>query len=159
MTTPKGELEVGLRKGWVQHLKLALSGAGGAAIVFGAFSLLQRQPDAGSGLLLSWGPWPVVVLVIFALAGPFLTGISRAIAASFDAVVTSVRQGADAHMKTAEALTKLAEQGSRQVLEVERLATFSAQNVPIMHERLDEQDRVLRQILAEVRREKDEERS
>lgn len=167
VSTPKGELELGLRRGWVQHLKLALSGAGGAAVVLAAFELLQREPQAGFGLLTSWGPWPIVILVIvIGVFGPFLRRINDTIGSSFEAVVVGVRQGAEAHTKTAEALTKLADQGTRQVLEVERLATFSAQSVPIMLERLDLQDEKLEQhtntlaeILSELRSRGNEKRN
>ncbi len=143
------EVGVTFRRGWLQHLKLGLSSAGGAAIVLGLFELLRSQPE-GFRLLTAWGPWPVVVLVALAFLGKFLSRISDSIDSAFGAVVASVRQGADAQRqsadaqsRTADALSKLAVQGSRHAQEVERLTVYAVQEFPLLHERLDKQDQVL----------------
>lgn len=149
----KGGVAVGFRNGWVRHVTVALSSAGGAAIVLAIFDLLQRQPSAGFGLLASWGPWPVVALVGLAFLGRFLSRMNDTIQVTFGAVVNSVQQsaeaqakGAEANVKTADALSRLADQGGRHSLEVERLTTYAVQEFPLVHERLDKQDDMLRQI-------------
>jgi hypothetical protein len=140
------EVEVGFRAGWVKYAKIALSSAGGAAIILAVFSILDRQPAAGFGLLASWGPWPVLGLVGLAIFGKFMSRMSDTIQSSFTAIVSNSKQTADAQTKTADALGKLAEQGSRHGQEVERLTIFAVQEFPIIHERLDKQDAMLREI-------------
>jgi hypothetical protein len=141
---PGGQVTVGFRSGWVRHLRIALSSAGGMAFVLAVFGLLERQPIGGFQLLTSWGPWPVVMLVGLALAGHFLSRISDTLQVSFGAVVASIQQGAVAHTKTAEALGRLAEQGNRHHEEVERLTEYAVQELPRLQERLDSQDEMLR---------------
>lgn len=148
-----GNVEVGFRAGWVRYFKIALSSAGGAAVFIAVFELLQKQPVAGFGLLISWGPWPIVALVALAIAGQFGARMNETVSVTFGAVVSSVQQGtesqakaAEAAVKTAEALGKLADQGGRHAQEVERLTIFAVQEFPIIHERLDKQDAMLREI-------------
>lgn len=141
--TPNGEMTASFRSGWLKHFRVVLSSAGGAALVFGFFSLLQREPEAGFGLLRQWGPWPIVVLVALAFLGRFMSRLNDTIQASFGAVVSSVQQGAEAHLRTADALGRLADQGGRQMQEVQRLAIYAAQEFPGVYERFDRQDAVL----------------
>lgn len=152
-SVPKGGIAVSFRNGWVKHLKVALSSAGGVAVVLALFDLLQHEPTAGFGLLLSWGPWPFIALVALAILGKFLSRMNDTIQVTFGAVVTSAQQGAEAQAKgaeanarTADALSRLADQGGRHALEVERLTTYAVQEFPLVHERLDRQDEMLRQI-------------
>ena len=155
---PEGGVEVGFRSGLVRYAKIALTSAGGAAVAFAVFSILERQPVQGFGLLTSWGPWPIVVLVALAMLGGFLSKMSDTISVTFGAMVTSSQQGveaqikgAEAQAKTADALTRLADQGSRQAEEVQRLTIYAAQGVNGLYERMDAQDRVLEDLGAGIK--------
>jgi hypothetical protein len=141
-----GEVHVGFRQGAVRHAKVALTSAGSAAIVFALFSLLQHRPAEGFGLLAAWGPWPIIALVALGIGGQFLNRINDTIQSAFGAVVTSVQQGAEAQGKTADALTRLADQGSRNAQEVERMSLYAAQEFPVLWERMDRVDSMLRDI-------------
>jgi hypothetical protein len=140
---PKGELAASFRLGWLKHFRVVLSSAGGAAMVLGLFELLQRQPIEGFRLLSVWGPWPIVALVALAFIGRFLSRMNDTIQTTFGSVVISVHQGVDAQTKTADALSRLADQGGRQAEQVERLAIYATQEFPFVYERFDRQDEML----------------
>lgn len=140
------------RSGWVKSARVALSSAGGMAVVLAVFDLLQHRPTEGFGLLTAWGPWPFLGLVGLALIGSWMNKMSTAMTSAFSAVVTSVQQGADAHTKTADALTRLAEQGTHQAERVERLSSYAAAEFPNVYERMDRQDRMLEAIHSAVLR-------
>jgi hypothetical protein len=148
---PQGEVSVRFRNGWVKNLRLVLTSAGGVALFLALFELLQRQPMEGFRLLTDWGPWPVVVLVALAIFGRFLSRMNDTVSVTFGAVVKGVQQGAEAQAKTADALTRLAEQGGRHAQEVERLTIYAAQEFPLLYERLDRQDAMLSAIHEIVR--------
>jgi hypothetical protein len=150
---PSGEVAASFKGGWLRHFKLVLSSAGGAAAAIAVFSLLEKQPAEGFKLLGQWGPWPVIALVALVLVGGFMSRMNETVSTTFNAVVSGVdRMGrasqmqAEASGKTAEALTKLAEQGGRQHEEVRRLVMFTAQEIPGVYGRLDKQDEVLQQM-------------
>lgn len=147
---PAGEVSATFRVGWLKHFRLALSSAGGAAVVLGLFELLQRQPAEGFKLLSQWGPWPVIALVALVLVGGFMSRMNETVQTTFGAVVTSVQQQAQASSKTAEALGRLADQGGRQFEEVRRLAIFNAQEFPGIYARFDRQDEVLQKTHSAV---------
>lgn len=134
---------VSFREGWLRHLRVGMGSAGWVALLLGLFALLQRQPAEGFGLLTSWGPWPFVALLGLGFLGHFMSRLNDTIQASFSAVVSSVQQGADAHGRTADALSRLADQGDRHAVELERLTIYAAQEFPGIYERLDQQDSVL----------------
>jgi len=140
---PKGEVAASFRRGWLRHFRVALSSAGGAAVVLLILDLLQRQPVEGFKLLGAWGPWPVIALVALAFLGRFMGQMNDTIQTTFSAVVTNVQQQTVASVKTADALTRLADQGGRQAEQVERLAIYAAQEFPGVYERLDKQDEIL----------------
>jgi hypothetical protein len=140
---PSGEITAGFRSGWIRSIRIGLSSAAGATLILAIFQLLQRQPLEGFRLLDSWGPWPVVAIIALVLAVPFLSRIQETISTTFGAIVASSHQTAEAQAKTADALTRLAEQGSGQAQDVQRLAIYAAQEFPGVYERLDKQDRVL----------------
>lgn len=146
---PSGEAEVGFREGWVKYLKVSLSSAGGAAVMIALFGMLQRQPVEGFGLLAAWGPWPFVVLLALAMLGRFMSRMNDTIQTTFSAVVTSVQQGSEAQAKTADALTRLAEQGGRHAEEVERVAIYAAQELGNIQKRFDRQEEMLNAILSQ----------
>jgi hypothetical protein len=157
-SVPSGEVAATFRGGWLRHFKLVLSSAGGAAVAIGVFSLLSKQPEEGFKLLGQWGPWPVIALVALVLVGGFMSRMNETVSTTFNAVVNGVdRMGrasqlqAEASGKTAEALTKLAEQGDRQHEEVRRLVIFTAQEFPGIYTRLDKQDDVLQQMHSAVK--------
>ena len=144
--SPKGEAEASFRTGWLRHFRVALSSAGGAAILLALVALLQRQPAEGFRLLGEWGPWPVVGLVALIIVGKSFSRIVDSVQTTFSAIVTSVQQGTRASERQAEALTKLAEQGGEQARETHRLAMFAAQEGQNLYERLDRQDEALTQL-------------
>jgi hypothetical protein len=156
---PRAQVALGFRGGWLKHVRVALSSAGGAAIVMAIFELLQRQPTEGFRLLNVWGPWPVVVLVGVAMLGRFLSRMNDTVQTAFTAVVSSVQdqaqassRQADASDRQATALTRLAEQGGQQAEEVRRLAIYAAQEFPSVYERFDRQDAVLQKVTEAVNR-------
>lgn len=140
---PKGEVQATFRSGWIKHFRFALSSAGGAAFILGFFELLQRQPVEGLRLLMAWGPWPLIVLVALALVGRFMSRLSDSLQTTFSAVVQSAQQGAEAQSRTADALTKLADQGGRQAEETRRLSIYAARELNSISERLDRQEEVM----------------
>jgi hypothetical protein len=138
------ELAAGFRGGFLKYFRFGLSSAGGAAIVFGIFELLQQQPQEGFKLLAQWGPWPVIALVAIVIValplGSFLSKMNDTVSTTFGAVVMSVQQQAEASGKTAEALTRLADQGGQQAEEVRRLAIYAARGLDGMNDRFDKLD-------------------
>jgi hypothetical protein len=140
---PSGELTATFKGGWLRHFRLVLSSAGGAAAAIAAMALLGKQPAEGFKLLAQWGPWPVIALVALILVGGFMSRMNDTVSTTFAAVVNSAERQAEASGKTADALTRLADQGGRQAEEVRRLAIFNAQEFPGIYIRFDKQDDVL----------------
>ena len=137
------EVRVGLRTGWLRHVGVAVGGASGAAIVLGGYEVLRSQPDKSFQLLQVWGPAFLVAMVAIMVFGRLLEGLIQAIRDSFGMVATSVHDSADAASRTADALTRLADQGGKQAQEVQRLAIYAAQEFPGLYTRLDRQDEIL----------------
>jgi hypothetical protein len=142
-SVPSGEVAATFRSGWLRHFKLVLSSAGGAAAAIALMSLLEKQPAEGFKLLGQWGPWPVIALVALILVGGFMSRMNDTVSSTFAAVINSVERQAQASGKTADALTRLADQGGRQAEEVRRLTIFNAQEFPGIYSRFDKQDEVL----------------
>ena len=142
---------MGFRAGWLRHFKVALSSAGGAAVIFGLFELLQKQPVQGFKLLGEWGPWPVLAMVGLVLVAPFLVGLQDTVRTAFGAIVSNFQLQTVASTKTADALTRLADQGGRQAEEIRRLAIFNAQEFPGIYSRFDKQDEVLQDLSSLVK--------
>ena len=150
--TPKGEFSASFRSGWVKHLRVALSSAGGAAVVLAIVSLLQKQPTEAFHLLGAWGPWPVLALAALLLLGRIGASMTETLQHSFSAFVHSAQESAHASTRTAEALGHLAEQGGRQMEEMQRLAIYAAREFPAVYERFDAQDAVLKDLAVSVQR-------
>lgn len=150
-SVPSGEVSVSSRSGWLRHFKVALSSAGGAAAVIAVFSLLDKRPVEGFQLLGQWGPWPVIALVALVLVGGFMSRMNDTITTTFGAVVTSVQAQASASGKTADALTRLADQGGKQAEEVRRLAIYAAREFPAMYDRFDQLDTSISKLTEGVR--------
>ena len=148
---PSGEVAATFKSGWVRHFKLGLSSAGGAAVVIAVFSLLEREPAEGFKLLGQWGPWPVIALVALALVGRFMSRMNETVSTTFGAVVRSVQAQASASGKTADALTRLADQGGKQAEEVRRLAIYAAREFPAMYDRFDQLDLSISKLTEGVR--------
>jgi hypothetical protein len=146
-----GELEVGFRRGWLRSIKFVLSSAGGAAAAIAVVELLDKQPREGFALLTQWGPWPFIALVALAIVAGFMSQMSGTIQTTFAAVVASSQLGAEAQTRTADALTRLAEQGGRQAEEVRRLAIYAAQEFPSLYLRLDKQDTAMEEVATLVK--------
>jgi hypothetical protein len=137
---PSGEVSATIKTGWLRHFKVVLGSAGGAAVMIAIFELLQKEPVEGFKLLGQWGPWPVIVLVALVMAGSFFSKLNETISTSFSAIVTTAQQGVEAQSKQAEALNRLADQGSRQAEEVRRLAIYAAREFPAMYDRFNQLD-------------------
>ncbi len=140
---PSADVKVGFRSGWFRHIGVAIGGASGAAVVLGGYDLLRSQPDAAFGLLKSWGPGFLLSALAIFILGKFLDGLNQTVRESFSMVATSVHSNAEAAGRTADALTRLAEQGGKQGEEVRRLAIYAAQEFPSVYERFDRQDAML----------------
>jgi hypothetical protein len=139
----KPDVEASFRRGWLRHVKLVFTSAGGAALMFALVELLQRQPAEGFKLLSSWGPWPILAIAGLVLVGQFMGKMSDTIQQSFTAIVSSFQEGLASQVRTADALTRLADQGTRQAQEIQRMAMYAAQEFPILFQRLDRQDQAL----------------
>jgi hypothetical protein len=139
------------RGGWLKHLKIALGGASGTALVLGGYEVLKSQPAQAFGLLQSYGPvFLIAALVIFA-GGKVLEGLTTTIRESFGLVASSVQASAAASSRTADAMTRLADQGTRQAEQIERLAIYAASEFPGLYERMDRQDEMLRELASGVK--------
>ena len=147
----KAELGASLQPAWLKHVGLAISGASGTAVVIGAYEVIKAQPDQSFKLLQVWGPIFIVAILIVAVAGKLGGELIQAIRESFSMVATSVHDSAEASGRTADALTRLADQGGRQAEQVERLAVYAAQEFPRVYERMDEQDKDLKDLLSGVK--------
>lgn len=134
------------RGGWLRHIGVAVGGASGAAVVLGGYEVLRAQPDKAFALLQAWGPWFLVVLVVIFVLGKFLDGLSQAVRESFSGVVSGLSESASASSRTADALTKLAEQGGRQIEETQRLAIYAAREFPAVYDRFDVVEGQLKEI-------------
>jgi hypothetical protein len=124
---------------------ILLGGAGMLAVVDGAYQVLKAEPEQGFKLLEAWGPAFLISIVAIFVMGKFLEGINVTVSRSFEALAQGVSTSAEAAGKTAEALTMLADQGSRQAEETRRLVLYAAQEFPPLYERLDRQDEAMRQ--------------
>jgi hypothetical protein len=138
-----GEVSATFRGGWFRTIRIVLGSAGGAAVILAIGTLVKEQPDQWFHLLMQWGPWPIIVLVALGFLGHFLSGLNDTIRSAFSNVVSGVQEGVSAHTRTADALTRLAERQDRHAQEVERLATYAAQEVTGICERMDTQDSML----------------
>jgi hypothetical protein len=148
--TPKAELGMGFRAGWLKHVGLAISGASGAAVVMGAYEVLRSQPDKAFALLQGWGPVFLVAIVGLFVVGRLFEGLNATVRESFTVVAGGLEHSASSAGRTADALTRLADQGNRQFEQVERLAIYAASEFPGVYERLDQQDKVLKEIALSV---------
>jgi uncharacterized protein YukE len=97
--------------------------------------------------LQGWGPAFLIALFALYVSGRFLEGLNATVRESFNVVASSVQSGAQANGRTADALTRLADQGTREFEQVERLAVYAAQEFPGVYQRLDQQDEVLQELL------------
>lgn len=152
--TPKAEVDMGFRVGWLKHVGLAISGASGAAVVMGGYEILRSQPDKAFALLQGWGPAFLLGIVGLVIVGSFLgklfEGLNSTVRNSFTVMASSMEHSASSAGRTADALTRLADQGNRQFEQVERLAIYAASEFPGVYARLDEQDKVLKDIAQSV---------
>jgi hypothetical protein len=149
-TVSKVDVQAGFRVGWLRHVGVVIGGASGAAMVLGAYEVLRSEPEQAFGLLQSWGPAFLITIVALFIVGKFLEGLNATVRESFSVVASGVQHSAEAAGRTADALTKLAEQGGQQAQEVQRLAIYAAQEFPGLYERLDRQDEVLQQLTEAV---------
>lgn len=145
-------VEVGFRRGLLRNVSLALGGASGVAVILGGYELLQRQPERAFALLQSWGPAFLIALLAIFTLGTFLAGVNATLRESVTMIAESAKEGAQASARTADALTRLADQGSRQFEEVQRMSIYVSRELPHLYERLDRQDEMLEAVSDSLRR-------
>jgi hypothetical protein len=148
---PRASVSASFRNGWLKNVGVAIGGAGGAAVALGGYEILRSQPDKSFQLLQVWGPAFLVSLLAITVGGKFLDGMVQAIRESFTMVATSVHDSAEAAGRTADALTRLADQGGKSAEEVRRLAIYAAQEFPGIYTRLDKQDEVMQEVMSGVK--------
>jgi len=149
----RADVQVGFRSGWLRHIGVAIGGASGTAVALGCYEILRSQPDKSFQLLQVWGPAFLVAMLGILVFGKLIEALISAIRESFTMVASSVHDSAKAADRTADALTRLADQGGKQAQEVQRLAIYAAQEFPGVYERLDRQDAVMakqNQMLGEM---------
>lgn len=139
-------IKVGFRSGWLRHVGVAMSGAGGAAVALAGFEVLRTEPGRTFALLQAWGPEFLIAMLAILVLGKFMEGLSQTVRESFAMVASGVSASAEASSRTADALTRLAEQGGKQAQEVQRLAIYAAQEFPNVYERFDRQDAMLEKL-------------
>lgn len=140
------EVAIGFRAGWIRYFRIWLPPAGLVGGAIAITQLITKRPQEGFGLLVAWGPWPLIALVGLGILGTFLNRLSDTVQTTFGSVVDSSQESARAHGRTADALQKLAEQGSRQAEETRRLAIYAGRELGAISERMDGQDAVLARI-------------
>jgi methyl-accepting chemotaxis protein len=140
------EVKVGFRSGWFRNVGVVIGGASGTALVLSAFEVLRSEPTKAFALLQNWGPAFLIAMLAIFVLGKFLDGLNQTVRESFTLMAGGVSAQAEAAGRTADALTRLAEQGGKQAQEVQRLAIYAAQEFPSVYERLDRQDVVLDKI-------------
>jgi len=145
---PRASIEAGFRSGWLRHIGVAIGGASGAAAALGSYEVLKQQPERAFNLLQGWGPVFLISIIALFVLGRYLEGLNCTVRESFSVVASGLQSSAAAAGRTADALTRLAEQGGRQAEQVERLAIYAAQEFPGVYERLDRQDDILQELLS-----------
>lgn len=148
----KGEVSVGFRQGWVRYFRVWLPPAGLVGGAIAVADLLGKQPREGFGLLVAWGPWPLITLVGLGFLGHFLNRLSDTVQSTFGSVVESAQESARAHSRTADALQRVAEQGNRQVEETRRLAIYAGRELTAISERMDAQETAQGKVSAAMER-------
>jgi hypothetical protein len=139
----KTDVRVGFRTGWIRHIGVAIGGATGAAVVLGGYQVLRTNPSQSFSLLQAWGPTCFIAIFAIFIVGKFFEGLNSTVRESFSVVAGSVRLSAEAAGRTADALTRLADQGGKQHQEIQRLAIYAAQEFPSLYKRFDSQDEML----------------
>jgi hypothetical protein len=147
---PRVGVELGLRKGWLRHVGVAIGGASGTAVALGAYEVFRSQPDKSFQLLQVWGPAFLVAMLAIVVLGKFLEGLNQTVRESFSVVAAGVHNSAEAAGRTADALTRLADQGGKQAEEVRRLAIYAAREFPAVYERFDQIDAGLKSLADSV---------
>jgi hypothetical protein len=149
--SPTADVKVGFRTGWFRHIGVAIGGASGAAAVLGGYEVLKAQPNQAFALLQGWGPTFLISILAIFVVGKFLDGLQETVRASFNVVAQGVTSSAMASGRTADALTRLADQGGKQHEEVRRLAIYAAREFPAVYERFDQLDAALKELTEGVK--------
>jgi hypothetical protein len=153
-----GELRVGFRKGCLRYIGVVTAGGTGMAICLGAYDVLKNQPAQSFTLLHDWGPAFLICMLLVIFGSKSLDGLVLAVRESFTSIAAAVQNQAetngrmaDASTKTADALTRLAEQGGKQFEEVRRLSIYAAQEISGVYERFDRTDAALLALASSVK--------
>jgi hypothetical protein len=143
---PEGKLKLRVKTAWLRGLLVLGAGAGGSmALGLGVIQALAKNPGEGFGLLKAWGPWALIVGFVVWVIWKIVVEAISVVRDGMNAWVKTAEKGADAQTRTADALTKLADQGGRSAEEVKRLTVYAAQEFPCVYQRFDAQDAMLKQ--------------
>jgi hypothetical protein len=147
----KIDAQVGFRSGLLRHIGVAIGGAGGAAVALGAYEVLKSAPTQSFALLQAWGPTFLIAIFCVFVAGKFLENVNSTVRESVTVMAGELRASGEAAGRTADALSRLADQGGKQFEEVRRLSLYAAQEFPSVYERFDRQDAVLHDLASSVK--------
>lgn len=139
------QVQFGIKTNWLKIVFIGSLGVGGCmAAVLAVLQILRDEPKAAFDLLKAWGPWAIILTFALFLASRFLQELLSIAREAMKAWVGTAEKGAEAQTRTADALTRLAEQGGRSSEEVRRLAVYAAQEFPSICERFDRTDEGLK---------------
>lgn len=146
-----GRLRMRVKTGWFKGaLALGIGAGGGLGLMLEVAQIFGRDPREGFDVLKSWGPWALVVGLVVWLVYQLASKSIDTARDAMNAWVGTAKTQAEASTRTADALTKLAQQGGRSAEEVQRLTIYTAQEFPSLYLRLDKQDDALDEIKALV---------
>jgi hypothetical protein len=136
-----GRMRVAVKTGWFKgFLALGLGAGGGMAVALSVTQVFAHDPREGFDVLKSWGPWAMVVGLVVFLVYQLASKSIDAARDGMNAWVGTARTQAEASTRTADALTRLAQQGGQSAEEVRRLNIYAAQEFPSIYARFDKQD-------------------
>jgi hypothetical protein len=147
-----GRLRMAVKTGWFKGaLVLGIGAGGGLGLMLEIAQVFGKDPREGFDVLKAWGPWALVVGLVVWLVYQLASKSIDTARDAMNAWVGTAKTQAEASTRTADALTKLAEQGGRQGEEVRRLAIYAAQEFPSLYERFDKQDETLATLVDAVK--------
>jgi hypothetical protein len=137
------EVRVGLRKGGLRYVSVALGGVGVVTLLLGLLRVLEANPADAFDLLRAWGPNFFIALMVTLLLGGMLGGL-------LTQLMETSRDGVAAQQRMAEAMSQIAQKDDRQAEEVRRLAVYAGRELGAIAERMDRQDDVMQQVAASL---------
>ena len=147
-----GRLRMKIKTGWFKGaLVLGIGAGGGLGLMVELSQVFAHDPREGFDLLKSWGPWALVVGLVVWLVYQLASKSIDTARDAMNAWVGTAKTQAEASTRTADALTRLAQQGGQSAEEVRRLNIYAAQEFPSIYLRFDKQDDALDEIKSAVR--------